>query len=116
MGMKYYDIQKLSKEDYLKILKRYSDEIKVLQNSWSQTNLTKVWCKLFYCAVSNHKVAYQYDDKELRRDVSVLYDKSNELFYDSQVIDMIKRMLLNPTEVTTVELSDSQQKIQYKLY
>lgn len=116
MVMKYYDIQKLSKEDYLKILKRYSDEIKVLQNSWSQTNLTKVWCKLFYCAVSNHKVAYQYDDKELRRDVSVLYDKSNELFYDSQVIDMIKRMLLNPTEVTTVELSDSQQKIQYKLY
>ena len=113
--MNYFSLISASKNIYLHKLKQYSDEITNLQNSWNTENLTKSWVELFYCSLANYFLKFQYTEKELNDNVSVLYDKRNYLEYDTYSIDLIRKILLNPDEFDDVELIHLQEKQTYNL-
>ena len=113
--MNYYSLLGTSKNNYLQKLKQYSDKIKELQNSWSSEDLTKAWVELFYCSLANYILNIQYTENELLDNTSVLYDKRNYLQYDSNSIDLMRKILLNPRNIQNIELIHLQEKKTYNM-
>lgn len=113
--MNYYSLLGTSKNNYLQKLKQYSDKIKELQNSWSSEDLTKAWVELFYCSLANYILNFQYTENELLDNTSVLYDKRNYLQYDSNSIDLMRKILLNPRNIQNIELIHLQEKKTYNM-
>lgn len=111
----YFQLKGKTKKCYLDLIIQKAGEIFKLQNSWAFNNLTKSWIQLFYCAMANCKLQFEFTESEIRSLVGILYDKRNELEYDSYSINSIKDFLLNPGTIQEIELVNSENKRKYYL-
>lgn len=111
----YFQLKGKTRDCYLDLIVQKAREILDYQNSWTFNNLTKAWIELFYCAMANCKLKFEYTEIEIQATVSILYDKRNELVYDSYSINLIKDFLLKPNTIQEIELVNLENKRKYSL-
>lgn len=101
----YYYAKKLSSRTlYLNELKRLSDTIITLQNSWDFSKIMNNWIELLYISMSNIYTNYRFSKKELESNLPILFDKRNELKVESKTMDVIVKLLENPNQHIIIKL------------
>ena len=85
-----------TRDAFVEKLSEYSTEIKKMQNSWNQNDITKIWVEFYYFCLSNIYCKYIFFEQELMQVCPVLFDERNTLFYDTVSINSMKQLLMNP--------------------
>lgn len=95
------------RECFLKELKKCSDTIIIIQNSWDFENIQKYWIRLFYLSLSTIYTDFFFTDQEIKDNLPILFDDRNVIIQGKENIDVIISMLNNHSQHLKIRLKNS---------
>lgn len=96
-----------SRELFLNELKKCSDKIIAIQNSWNFDNLQKSWVRLFYLTLSTIYTDFFFTEEEIKKYVPVLFDNRNKIIQGKENIQFMISMLENHSQYLRIKLYNS---------
>lgn len=112
----YFSKKYNTREKYLEKLTEVAAKIVEIQNSWNFEKITNNWTLLFYLALANNIMNFSFSKEELQDCIPVLFDKREEVIYEKNYIDAIRKLLSSKLEEVILSNQYDDVKVVFKKY